>query len=351
MFVMGTQGERIGKVIRCDVDTFVVEKGVFFPKDYELRYDHITDVSGGTVRYALTDFLRGRDIETAASKPATAAQEAAATAATAAAPVAAAATATATARRAEKSQGREEIRIPLMHEEIDIEKVARESGHIRIHKTVHTEEKHFSVPVTREEVIIEHVAIGRDAALTGDDAFIEDTVDVPLYEEEVRVSKHSVLDEEVVVRTVAQSVEREGTAMLRHEEAEVEDTRRKTGLSAVASDYGALRRSGRAPLTPARAQSRTTDKRRRHVDVLGAAISSRRWWGRSSPSGSGSEVAFPDVTSRHTSRRRWRALCSPAACCMRSHQRAGVQHVGHHGASPIRNARPRDSRRSRSDWR
>jgi uncharacterized protein (TIGR02271 family) len=240
MFVMGTQGERIGKVIRCDDDTFVVEKGVFFPKDYELRYDHITDVSGGTVRYALTDFLRGRDIETAASKPAAAAHEAAATAATAAAPVAAAAaaTATATARRAEKSQGREEIRIPLMHEEIDIEKVARESGHIRIHKTVHTEEKHFSVPVTREEVIIEHVAIGRDAALTGDDAFIEDTVDVPLYEEEVRVSKHSVLDEEVVVRTVAESVEREGTAMLRHEEAEVEDTRRKAGLSVDAETYG-----------------------------------------------------------------------------------------------------------------
>src|SRR5580765_3330799 len=89
MFVVGTQGERIGKVIRCDADTFVIEKGVFFPKDYELRYDHITDVSGGTVRYALTDFLRGRDIETAASKPATAAQEAVATAATAAAPVAA----------------------------------------------------------------------------------------------------------------------------------------------------------------------------------------------------------------------------------------------------------------------
>ena len=241
MFVMGTQGERIGKVIRCDDDTFVVEKGVFFPKDYELRYDHITDVSGGTVRYALTDFLRGRDIETAASKPAAEAREAAATAATAAAPVAGAATATAaaTARRVERSQDREEIRIPLMREEIGIEKVARESGHIRIHKTVHTEEKHFSVPVTREEVIIEHVAIGRDAALTGDDAFIEDTVDVPLYEEEVRVSKHSVLEEEVVVRTVAQSVEREGTAMLRHEEAEVEDTRRKTGLSAADSDYGA----------------------------------------------------------------------------------------------------------------
>jgi len=237
MFVMGTQGERIGKVIRCDADTFVVEKGVFFPKDYELRYDHITDVSGGTVRYALTDFLRGRDIEETATRPEASSRETEVETATAAGAPAAAATATAAARRTERSNERDEIRIPLLREEIDIEKVARESGHVRIHKTVHTEEKHFTVPVTREEVIIEHVAIGRDASLTGDDAFQEDLVDVPLYEEEVRVSKHPVIDEEVVVRTVAQSVEREGTATLRHEEAEVEDTRRGPALNTSAAGY------------------------------------------------------------------------------------------------------------------
>jgi uncharacterized protein (TIGR02271 family) len=233
MFVMGTQGERIGKVIRGGDDTFVVEKGVFFPKDYELRYDHITDVSGGTVRYALGEFLRGRESETARSTPAAADRGAATTAA-----AAAAGDGPAPARRGERSAERDEIRIPLMREEIGIEKVARESGHIRIHKTVHTEEKHFSVPVTREEIVIEHVPIGREAALTGDDAFVEDTVDVPLYEEEVRVSKRPILDEEVVVRTIAQSVEREGTAMLRHEEAEVEDTRPKIGLDATDGHYG-----------------------------------------------------------------------------------------------------------------
>src|SRR4051812_32326385 len=129
MFVMGTQGERIGKVIRCDEDTFVVEKGVFFPKDYELRYDHITDVSGGTVRYALTDFLRGREVEAAASQPAAAARGAPAAAANGA-------TAPAKARGDGTSAARDEIRIPLMREEIGIEKVARESGHVRIHKTV-----------------------------------------------------------------------------------------------------------------------------------------------------------------------------------------------------------------------
>lgn len=232
MFVMGSQGERIGKVILCNDETFVVEKGVFFPKDYELRYDHITDVTGGTIRYALTDFLRGRAPEgaTSAATSATAAGPAPAGAATAAA-------ATATRRAEPVDRDRDEIRIPLLREEIGIEKVARESGHVRIHKTVVTEEKRFSVPVTREEVIIEHVAVGRDATLTGDDAFQEDTVDVPLYEEEVRVSKRPVLEEEVVVRTVAHSVDREGSAMLRHEEAEIEDTRKGPGLSPSGADY------------------------------------------------------------------------------------------------------------------
>jgi len=219
MFVMGTQGERIGKVIRCNNDTFVVEKGVFFPKDYELRYDHITDIAGGTIRYALTDFLRGRDLEN--EPPAASAREG-----VPAAPVTGTSAATtATPHHGEEARDRNEIRIPLMREEIGIEKVARESGHVRIHKTVHTEQKHFSVPVTREEVIIEHVAVGRDAAPSGEGSFEEDTVDVALYEEEVRISKRPILEEEVVVRTIARSVDREGTAMLRHEEAEVEDTR------------------------------------------------------------------------------------------------------------------------------
>jgi uncharacterized protein (TIGR02271 family) len=244
MFVMGTQGERIGKVIRCDADTFVVEKGIFFPKDYELRYDHITDVAGGTVRYALTDFLRGRNLEEAAVPSASAAAEPATSTASASQTGAAAglAAAAAPARRAERtertertekeaSDEREEIRIPLMREEIGIEKVARESGHVRIHKTVHSEEKHFSVPVTREEVVIEHVAISREGTPTVEHAFEEGTVDVPLYEEEVRVSKRPYLEEEVVVRTVARSIEREGSAMLRHEEAEVEDTRKSAESS------------------------------------------------------------------------------------------------------------------------
>src|SRR5262245_7367946 len=58
MFVTRPDGEKIGKVIRCGAETFVVEKGVLFPKDYELRYDHITDVRGENLSYALTEAIR-----------------------------------------------------------------------------------------------------------------------------------------------------------------------------------------------------------------------------------------------------------------------------------------------------
>ena len=232
MFVMGTQGERIGKVIllqRRDVrgrEGSVLSQGL----RASLRPHHRRDGWHHPLR---ADRLLARAYAGGSER------RLSATAAGPALAGAASAAATTATRRADTAadRDRDEIRIPLLREEIGIEKVARESGHVRIHKTVITEEKRFSVPVTREEVIIEHVAIGRDAALTGDDAFQEDTVDVPLYEEEVRVSKHPVLEEEVVVRTVAHSVDREGSAMLRHEEAEIEDTRKSPGLSPSGADY------------------------------------------------------------------------------------------------------------------
>src|SRR5579862_8124036 len=55
MSVTSTKGERLGNVIRTGVETFVVERGVFFPKDYELRYDHISALSGDQISYSLSD--------------------------------------------------------------------------------------------------------------------------------------------------------------------------------------------------------------------------------------------------------------------------------------------------------
>ena len=113
-----------------------------------------------------------------------------------------------------------------MEEEIGIEKVARETGHVRIHKTIKVEEKHFSVPVMREDVVIERIAVSSDEpTLPSESAFQEQTLDSPLHEEDVKVSKRSRLREQMVIRTVVEAIQKDASADLRHEECEVEDTR------------------------------------------------------------------------------------------------------------------------------
>jgi uncharacterized protein (TIGR02271 family) len=133
-----------------------------------------------------------------------------------------------------------EIRIPLCKEEMDVEKIERESGHVRIHKAIKTEERHVTVPLRREEVVIEHVsAVSREGAIGGDGAFQDRVIDIPLHEEELRVGKHAVVREEVVVRTIAQSFERDATASLRSEDLEIEDTRPLPRAQTSPTGYGA----------------------------------------------------------------------------------------------------------------
>jgi len=252
MIVTTSVGDRLGKVISCGAETFVVEKGRFSPKDYELRYDHILNVDDGGITYSLTDLESGFGASAAPSTEAgwradagsrteagsraeTQPRRAAAAATAAAATTARETNGSAAARASEslsaaardETSGRQEARIPLMEEEIGIEKIARESGHVRIHKTVKVEQKHITVPVTREDVVIERVAAATNGEpLHASEAtFQEQTLDVPLHEEEVKVSKRPRLREEVVVRTVIQAVQRDASADLRHEEAEIEDTR------------------------------------------------------------------------------------------------------------------------------
>jgi uncharacterized protein (TIGR02271 family) len=235
MLVLSTSGERIGKVIRCDAETFIVEKGALFPKDYQLRYDLITGASGdGSLIYSLSEIPEKERGMYAAEPVASAAPASAATM-----------RAEARSETASATTGDEhEVRIPLLNEELDIEKFAYESGRVRIHKGVRVEERHFTVPVRREEVIVEHVStkdwqpsVTLNATLSSS-AFQDQDLDIPLYEEDIRVGKHPVVREEFVVRTVAHAVDVEGSTALRTEDAEIEDTRRRPGLSASAASGG-----------------------------------------------------------------------------------------------------------------
>jgi uncharacterized protein (TIGR02271 family) len=253
MTVTSTKGERLGNVVRVGPDTFVVEKGVFFPKDYELRYDHIISLDGEQIGYSLSDTDSRFGNAAEEPRPVATARAAAPAAApptgTGAGLSASAASMPPTRKTAPPSVGttrKGDVRIPLMEEEIGIEKISREAGHVRIHKIVKTEEKHFRVPITREDVVIERVsASAEDAGLSPELAFKEQTLDLPLHEEDVQITKRARVREQIVIHPVIQAAEKEAFASLRHEEAEIEDTRGRAVRSS--SDGGATRPGYGAP--------------------------------------------------------------------------------------------------------
>ena len=57
MTVFSSDGEKLGTVIQCDVSTFIIEKGLFFKKDYVVRFEDVTLVAGDEIRLS-----RGREL-------------------------------------------------------------------------------------------------------------------------------------------------------------------------------------------------------------------------------------------------------------------------------------------------
>ena len=73
----------------------------------------------------------------------------------------------------------------LREEQLDIKKERVQTGEVKIHKEVVEDIKTFTVPIRREEMVIE----------AGD----EEQYRIPLKEEEVKISKHPVQLAEVLV--------------------------------------------------------------------------------------------------------------------------------------------------------
>jgi len=53
MDVKSKDGHRLGKVIGLQVDSFVVEKGLFFPKDYRVPFRAVETIDGEDIHLSL----------------------------------------------------------------------------------------------------------------------------------------------------------------------------------------------------------------------------------------------------------------------------------------------------------
>src|SRR3954471_19103673 len=62
MTVHSADGEKLGKVVSCGADTFTIEKGLFFPKEYEATYDAVREIHEGDIVLNLSkdELISGR---------------------------------------------------------------------------------------------------------------------------------------------------------------------------------------------------------------------------------------------------------------------------------------------------
>ncbi len=113
--------------------------------------------------------------------------------------------------------------VPVLREELAIEKRHRETGRARITKTVHEREEVVDEPLMREEVAIERVPIhqlwdGPAPSLR----YEGETMIVPLLEEVLVVEKRLMLKEELHIRKQQTTVHTPQTVTLRNEEVQIE---------------------------------------------------------------------------------------------------------------------------------
>jgi uncharacterized protein (TIGR02271 family) len=114
-----------------------------------------------------------------------------------------------------------EAHIPLREEQLNVEKQRVQKGEVRVHKEVVTEQQRIDVPVSHEEVVIEHhPASGTRAADTpiGQD----ETIRIPVSEEQVNVTKQTVETGEIDVTKRTVQGEQRVSGTVRREEPRIE---------------------------------------------------------------------------------------------------------------------------------
>jgi len=237
MLVRSMDGDRLGKVYRLEDKVFFIEKGLFFPKDYRVRYDDIEEIRDGEI------FLRpGLDLSCDLSDDTYLADS------------------RDTSERLDlnkdmpglnfdanrrdslgaNARSKEEVRVPLVEEELSVEHHTRDAGAVRVRKEVVTEQKQVTVPVKHEEIIVERVPVPPGTPGAGiDTAFDEKELVVSAQEEVVEIHKRPVVREEVRIRKQVTEEQQTADTTVRREQAKIEDkTTNKTRKAPIIKEDG-----------------------------------------------------------------------------------------------------------------
>lgn len=225
--VFGSDGDKVGNVAQVQSTYVVVEKGFFFPTDYYIPMNAITQVADHQIFLNVSkDVALHSDWETVpdtmtgdrgfdlAGEVTTGDR-------------------LLTEDPGYRADGREqaayeatsedELVIPVREEELTATVRETEAGAARIQKRVVAEDRVLEVPVTEEHVRVERRVVDRPADGVEADAFEEIVIEVPLTQEEVELRKQARVAEEVVVTKEAVQHTEQVRGTVRREEVDVID--------------------------------------------------------------------------------------------------------------------------------
>jgi uncharacterized protein (TIGR02271 family) len=115
--------------------------------------------------------------------------------------------------------------VDVVEERVDVKKGRKKAGEVKLKKDVETETVHRTVPLEREEVVVERERVDRELA-PGEAAARfegrEGEISVPVYREEVEISKRPVVAERLRIRKRSVPEQRDVTAEVRKEHVRVE---------------------------------------------------------------------------------------------------------------------------------
>jgi uncharacterized protein (TIGR02271 family) len=215
--VFGADGEKVGTVAAVYPGYIVVEKGFFFPTDYYIPMSAVASYDNDQVSLNLDKDAalnsgwdaEPTDLETSSYDTS----------------IASGFTDVDSSNSASAAEvgTDEEIRIPVMEEELTATVRGQEAGAVRIEKDVIEEERTLDVPVTEERVRVERRVVDRPVSAADADAFEETVIDVPLRSETVDVQKQARVAEEVVVSKEATQRTEQVSGTVRREEVSVDE--------------------------------------------------------------------------------------------------------------------------------
>lgn len=250
--VYGTDDKKIGSVDDIQGEYLVVHQGFFFPKDHYIPFSAIAshtddrinlnvsadeasnmdwDQAPASTTAMTTETYATNDYD-AASVPGTTTTDGHATSTTAGyATDTTAGYTTDTAGGSTPFEHRtdgpavhihdtDDIRVPVVEEELSATKRGVERGAVRVETNVTEREETLSVPVTEERVHVERHAVDRPAD-AADISASGAVIDVPVYGEEVDMQKRARVVEEVEISKDAVQETRQVSGTVRREDVEV----------------------------------------------------------------------------------------------------------------------------------